>query len=307
MVVIETDLLSIACEISPSDAPPVLLLHGWPDDATTWRKIEPHLEMAGYRWIAPWLRGFGDTKFRHQATIRDGSAEALAQDALDLMDRLGVERFSVIGHDWGARVAYTLAAVAPERLDAIATLSLAYSARGAFPVPAFEQARAWWYQWLLSVDRGAEAVRSDPIGFAKLQWETWSPEGWFSPEEFDETARSFRNPDWIAITLNSYRGRWRDEPKDPRYDALRERVRRVERLSVPTLMIQGLMDGTVLAKSTEGNENLFTGFYRRLELAGVGHFPMREAPNEVAAALIGHLDAHRGWRDRHDVPPHEQA
>lgn len=177
----------------------------------------------------------------------------------------------------------------PERLDAIAALSLGYSPKGSFPVPPFEQSRAWWYQWFMSVDRGADAVRDDPIRFAQLQWETWSPAGWFSDEEFAEVARSFENADWLAITLNSYRTRWRMEPHDPRYDGLRQRVASVEKLSVPTLMIQGMADGTVLPESTEGKENCFTGGYRRITIPDVGHFPTREAPDVVAAAIVEHL------------------
>jgi pimeloyl-ACP methyl ester carboxylesterase len=256
---VETDLLSIAFESGGSaSAPVVLLLHGWPDDASTWRSISRRLEEAGFRWIAPWLRGFGQTRFKATATFRDGGAEALAQDALDLMRNLGVDRFSVVGHDWGARTAYTLAALVPQQLNTITALSLGYSPRGSFPVPPFRQSRAWWYQWFMSVDRGADAVRDDPKGFARLQWETWSPPGWFSEEDFSEVARSFENVDWLPITLNSYRARWREEPHDPRYDNLRRRVGSVENLSVATLMIQGLADGTVLPDSTEGKERWFT-------------------------------------------------
>ena len=286
----ETEVLSIAYEAGgPDDAPVALLLHGWPDDVTTWRKVTPALEQAGLRWIAPWLRGCGRTHFRDATTFRDGSTAALAQDALDLMDTLGIARCAVVGHDWGARVAYALAAVAPQRLSSIAALSVGYTPYGAFPVPAFEQSRAWWYHWFMSVDRGAEIVRNDPIGFARFQWETWGPQGWFTEEEFLETARSFENPDWLAITLNAYRIRWRDEPSDQRYDALRQRIAETECLSVPTLMIQGLVDGTVLPKSTEGKDAHFTRGYRRIELEGVGHFPGREAADKVSAALIEHL------------------
>ena len=284
---LETKLLEIAFEQGgPSNAPLLLLLHGWPDDASAWRRTTPQLESAGFRWVAPWLRGFGATRFKGTSTIRDGSAEALAQDALDLVAALGVERFGVIGHDWGARVAYTLAAVAPERLTGIAALSLGYAPRGAFEVPPFEQSRTWWYQWLMSVDRGRDAVAKDPIGFARIQWDTWSPPAWYTASEFEEVARSFANPDWLAITFNSYRARWRDEPQDARYDALRARVAETAVLEVPTLMIQGLADGTVLPKSTEEKDRWFSRGYRRMELPGVGHFPMRESPQEVAAAIV---------------------
>lgn len=285
-----TEVLEIAfLQDGPENGRAALLLHGWPDDATTWLDVAARLSQAGIRTITPWLRGFGPTRFLSPSTPRDGRIEALAQDALDLMDALEIERFSVIGHDWGARIAYALAAVAPARLETITALSLGYSPRGAFPVPPFEQSRAWWYQWFMSVDRGAEAVAEDPKGFARLQWETWSPPGWFDEATFEAVARSFENPDWLAITLSNYRSRWRDEPRDPRYDELHSKISARESLDIPTLMIQGAADGTVLTKGTEGKDRYFTGRYRRLVLAGIGHFPTREAPDAVADAVLQHL------------------
>ena len=285
-----TDALEIGFNAAgPRDGPVVLLLHGWPDDATTWDEVSPVLTAAGFRTIAPWLRGFGPTRFRFAQSVRDGRTAALAQDAIELMDGLGVTRFAVVGHDWGARIAYALAALIPERLTAIAALSVGYSPHGAFPVPPFRQSRAWWYQWFMALDRGAEAIAKDPIGFARLQWETWSPPGWFDEAEFERTAQSFNNPDWLAIVLSSYRSRWREEKRDPQYDPLQERIARVGTISVATLMIQGSADGTVLPESTENLDRHFSGPYRRLVLDGVGHFPTREASAAVADALLEHL------------------
>lgn len=287
---LETDLLEIAFEEGgPADGPVVLLLHGWPDDPLAWDGVAPRLNAAGFRTLAPWLRGFGPTRFRAADTMRDGSTEALAQDALDLVDLLEIRRFAVVGHDWGARIAYAMAALVPRRLTGLIALSVPYSPRGSFLVPPFRQSRAWWYQWLMAVDRGAQAVSDDPKGFARFLWDTWSPPGWFDEAAFAAPARSFDNPDWFAITLNSHRGRWREVPRDPRYDGLRRRVADTETLTVPTLMIQGGADGTVLPQSSEGKEGFFHGGYRRRVLDGVGHFPMREAPEAVAAAIIGHL------------------
>jgi pimeloyl-ACP methyl ester carboxylesterase len=141
----------------------------------------------------------------------------------------------------------------------------------------------------MSVDRGAEAFAKDPRGFARIQWETWSPAGWFDEATFEAVAQSFENPDWLAIALHSYRGRWRDEPCDPRYDALHDRVASTEKLGVSTLMIQGDADGTVLPESTDGQDTYFPSGYRRIILDGVGHFPTREAPNAVADAVLKHL------------------
>jgi pimeloyl-ACP methyl ester carboxylesterase len=295
MEIVETELLRIGYESGgPAGGPRVLLLHGWPDDVRGVRPLAPLLEAAGFRWVAPYLRGFGPTEFLTARATRDGSAVALAQDALDFVDRLRWSSFAVVGHDWGARAAYTLAAIAPERLSSITALALAYSPRGAFPTPSFPQSRRWWYQWFMTTDRGAEAVRRNRKEFARIQWETWSPAGWFEQQEFEATARSFENPDWVAITLHGYRSRWRVEQMDTRYDKLRERVTRTEQLRVPALMVQGGADECDPPSESEGQERLFPAGYRRAVLEHVGHFPAREATETVAGLVLQHLGENRG-------------
>jgi pimeloyl-ACP methyl ester carboxylesterase len=292
MNTVTTQLLDIGYEGGgPQDGPAVLLLHGWPDDVRGWRGVVPHLEHAGFRWVAPWSRGFGPTRFLSVDTIRDGSAVALAQDAIDLADHLGWTKFSVVGHDCGARTAYTLAALFPERLSTIIALALSYSPCGEFPTPAFEQSRRWWYQWFMTTDRGAEAVRADPKGFARQQWNTWSPPRWFDDVEFEATAKSFENRHWMNITLNAYRSRWKTEPADDRYVPLKGRLRSVETLSTPTLMIQGGADKCNPPSESDSQDGYFTGGYRHAMLDGVGHFPAREAPNAVASYVLSHLKA----------------
>ena len=219
-----------------------------------------------------------------------GAGVALAQDAIDLADALGVERFAVVGHDWGARAAYILAALFPERITAVTGLALAFQPRGLFAVPSFGQSSRFWYQWFLCVDGGLAKVEADPVGFARIQWDAWSPEGWFDEAEFARTAESFLNPDWIAITANAYRSRWLEgEAWDSRYDALQRRLGEVDVLATPTLMIQGGADRCDAASESEGLDEHFAGGYRRLVLDGVGHFPHREAPNDVADTILHHL------------------
>ncbi len=293
---VRTEVLDISVEVTgPADGPPVVLLHGWPDAARGWRGVQVGLNEQGWRTIVPDLRGSGATRFRDAGTPRDGQAVALAQDALDLADTLGLGRIAVVGHDWGARAAYTLAALAPRRLTAIAALALAYQPRGSFTMPDFEQARAFWYQWLMFVDAGARAVREDPVGFARIQWDTWSPPGWFDDDEFAATAPAFTHPDWAAITLNAYRARFHaNEPRDPRYDDLRRRLAEVERIGVPTLMIQGGDDRCDEPAASADQAACFTGGYRRVVLDGVGHFPHREATAAVANLVADHLSVADG-------------
>lgn len=291
MRTVQTELLEIELEEGGrSIAPPVLLLHGWPDAPRGWRSVAARLHESGWQTIVPALRASAGTRCRSPGTARDGRGVALAADAVDLLDALDLDRVPVVGHDWGARAAYTVAALAPERVTAIAALALPYQPRGAFTIPPFEQARAFWYQWLLYVDAGATAVAADPIGFARIQWDTWSPPGWFDDDEFEATARSFENPDWVAITLNAYRSRFlADEPRDPRYELLGRRLGQVEDITVPTLMIQGAADRCDEPSGSEDQDQFFTGGYRRILLDGIGHFPHREAPEEVACAIDEHL------------------
>ena len=290
MPTVRTPLLEIAYEIGgPDDGAPLILLHGWPDDVRGWRRSAELLQATGWRTITPYLRGCGPTRFLTDKAPRDGRGVALAQDAIDLADALGLRTFVVAGHDWGAQAAYTLAALFPERVTAIAAIALAYQPRGAFKVPPFSQARRFWYQWFVAVDGGASAVRADPKGFARIQWETWSPPGWFDEAEFEATARSFENPDWTAITVHGYRSRWRPEPVDPRYNALRARLAEVETLSTPTLIIQGASDLCDESATSEDLDRYFIGPYRRVLLDGVGHFPPREASEAVAEVIDRNL------------------
>jgi pimeloyl-ACP methyl ester carboxylesterase len=292
-VIVETEVLQIEVQVDgPRNGRPVLLLHGWPDAPRGWRMIAPALQDAGYLTIIPALRGTGGTRFLSPETPRDGQASALAQDAVDLMDALGVESAAVLGHDWGARAAYTIAALYPHRISAIAALALAYQPRGVFAVPTFSQARAFWYQWFLCLDQGAAAVSREPIAFARLQWETWSPPGWYDGAEFAATAESFLNPDWVAITLNAYRSRYLPgEARDARYDELARRLSEIEIISVPTLMIQGGADYCDQPASSDGLDRYFSRGYRRDVIEGIGHFPHREAPGLVAESVVTHFRA----------------
>jgi pimeloyl-ACP methyl ester carboxylesterase len=155
MATIRTSLLEIAYrDDGPRDAPVVLLLHGWPDDSSTWEAIIPSLNKAGLRTIAPTLRGFGKTRFLSPDTPRTGNAAMLVLDAVEMLDDLGVANFSVGGHDWGANMAGMLAAGWPDRVARIAMLA-SPPALGGLPSPDLRHARLQWYHWFQATKRGA--------------------------------------------------------------------------------------------------------------------------------------------------------
>jgi pimeloyl-ACP methyl ester carboxylesterase len=268
----------------------MLLLHGWPDAPRGWRTVARHLQAAGWRTIMPYLRGTSPTQFLSPDMPRVASGVALAQDAIDLLDGLRLTQVVVVGHDWGARAAYTLAALFPARVTAVVALALAYQPRGYFTLSGFAQSRLFWYQWFMCTEAGAAAVRQDPVGFARLQWQTWSPLGWFEEAEFAVTAAGFSESDWVATTLNAYRARWLpNEVSDPRYAELQARLHEIEYLITPTLMLQGGADTCDEPKESEGLDRYFQAGYQRRLVEGTGHFPHREAPDAVAQHILAFL------------------
>lgn len=289
MPMIKTSLLEIAYRDSgPLDAPVVLLLHGWPDDSSTWDAIIPVLNDAGLRTIAPTARGFGETRFLSADTPRTGNTARLVLDAIEMMDALGIERFSVAGHDWGANMAEMLAVGWPKRVDRIAMLSTP-SRLGGLSTPPFGQARRQWYHWFQATKLGAHAVRENPKGFARIMWETWSPDGWFDDATFHSVATSFDNPDWVPVTLHGYRSRWDEAEPDPTSKWLDDEVNARKTLSLPTIYFQGEQDGVNPPETSEKLAEKYTGPFERILLPGVGHFPTRETPAEVAALLVKHF------------------
>ena len=270
------------------DAPAVLLLHGWPDDASTWDLVADELIAIGFRTVVPSLRGFGETRFRSGAAPRTGDTGILAMGAIGLMDALGIGRFTVIGHDWGSSVAEALAVGWPDRIERIALVSTS-PRLGGMPTPSFQQAQLDWYQWFIATDRGAQAVREDRRGFAHLHWVNWGPPGWFDEATFTRVAQAWDNPDWVDVTLHSYRSRWGVTAPDPRGRWVEAKVKASDTLRLPTLIVQGEADGVSPPVALESVSDKFTGLFELVTLRGVGHLPQREAPEALVSHLISFL------------------
>ncbi len=285
----ETKQLSIAYEAhGPSDGPAMLLLHGWPDDVRAWDGVAPALAAAGHRVIGPHLRGFGLTRFLESSTPRTGQPTALAQDAVDLLGALGIKKAVVAGHDWGAGAAYVLAALFPERVERLVAMSSPYMVK---VTPGSEldyaQQRFYWYQWFLGSERGREALQDNRREFCRFLWRTWSPTWKFTEAEFDATAPSWDNPDFVDVVLHFYRVRWGNAPKDPHYARLDAKLEKSPEITVPTFMLHGGAEECSLPASTANQAKLFPGGYHRQVLPGIGHFIPHEDPQAVLDVLLG--------------------
>lgn len=293
MPFVNTSLLRVGYEEwNPAGQRAVILMHGWPDSPRTWNHVAPLLVQAGYRVIAPALRGFAPTTFLSADTPRTGQLASFGRDLLEFIDALGLDKPALVGHDWGARAVAIASGLRPGVASHMVMISVGYGTNDPNQPVSVEQARNYWYHWYMNTPRGRDAVRHDRRALSKLMWDTWAPPGWYDPAEFEETANAFDTPDWADIVIHSYTQRWNLAPADPAYDEDERRLNPAPVLSVPTLMLHGAADGVTLPSSSANKEKFFTGPYQRTLLPGVGHFPQREAPQVVAEAVLAWLKAH---------------
>lgn len=219
---VETPTLAIGYEENGNRSGfPVVLLHGFPDDVRAWDDVTPPLAKAGYRVLAPYLRGYGATHFRDSGAPRMAEQAALGQDLNDFADALGITRFAVAGYDWGGRAACIVSALHPERVRAAVFIGgylIQDTITPSLPA-APETERALWYQWYFNTERGRTGLSQNRGGICHLLWETWSPSWRFTDETFNRTAVSFDNPDFVDVVIHSYRHRYGNAPGEARFAA----------------------------------------------------------------------------------------
>lgn len=273
-------------EWNPAGSRTAVLMHGWPDSPTCWKAVAAQLAGAGFRVLAPALRGFAPTRFRHAQTPRSGQLSALGRDLLDFIDALGLQRPALIGHDWGARAAANACGLRASVASHLVMLSVGYGTNDPHQVIPLTQARNYWYHWYMATPRGERSVREDRVALAREMWNTWSPAGWYQDADFDEMLPALHGPDWADVVLHSYRHRWAFVEGDPDYAPDDAALIPAPALNVATLVLHGGADSCNHPDSSAGKERFFLNRYERIVIDGVGHFPQREAPRDVADAIL---------------------
>ncbi|CAN7188544.1 alpha/beta hydrolase [Devosia sp. LjRoot16] len=286
---IDVGELSIGyAELGPVDGPAVIPLHGWPYDIHTYVQVAPRLAGAGFRVIVPYLRGFGTTRFRDARALRNGQQAALALDVLGLMDALGLERATLAGTDWGARAACCVAALWPERVTALVSVSgylISSQHAGKAPLPPEAELR-WWYQYYFATERGRRGYAAHRVDFARLIWRLASPRWAFNEAQFALTAEALNNPDHVDVVIHNYRWRLGVAEGDPRLDAFEARLAARPLISVPTITLEGDANGAPHPEPATYRDRV-TGHYEHRTLAGgIGHNLPQEAPDAFASAVI---------------------
>jgi pimeloyl-ACP methyl ester carboxylesterase len=290
---VRTPTLEIAYEEwGDSAGAPIIGLHGFPDDAHAWAAAAAPLAARGLRVLAPYLRGYGPTRFLDPAAPRMAQQAAIGQDLLDFMDALGLERAALAGYDWGGRAACIAAILAPARVRALVTIG-GYNVQDTVTPPgpaSARQERAHWYQWYFNTERGRAGLERNRRDLCRLLWRDWSPTWRFEDAEFDEAAAAFDNPDFVPVVIHSYRHRHGAAPGDPRFDAVERRLAARPRIEVPSVILHGGDDAVAFAAETERHPAMFPPGTERHVVPGAGHFLPRERPAAVVDALLPLLD-----------------
>jgi pimeloyl-ACP methyl ester carboxylesterase len=261
---------------------PVILLHGFPDSPLTWTGVISHLDPSKYRFIMPYLRGFGPTTVLREDLV-GGQEAALGHDLLAFADALNLDRFHLVGHDWGVRTSYAACVFAPDRILSLLAISTPYIMYGGKDLPP-AQIHANWYQWYFQLPQAQKTLTEQTDAFCRQLWRIWSPTWNFTNREFTAAAESWRNPQFVQTVLTYYRTRWGGALSLPAYASLQATLnaKPTTKLSVPTTFLHGGDDGTNLPECSEDQAPFFSGPYKRILLKGVGHFPQREDPKAVA-------------------------
>jgi pimeloyl-ACP methyl ester carboxylesterase len=273
-------------EAGRPEGPVVLLLHGWPYDIHSFVDVVPLLTAQGYRVIAPYLRGFGTTRFLSAQTFRNAQQAALAVDIIAFLDALRIERAIVAGFDWGARTAAIIAALWPERCRALVSVSgylIVNREANLRPLPPRAEL-GWWYQYYFATERGAAGYGENRRAFNRLIWQLASPQWRFDDATFDRTAAAFDNPDHVSIVIHNYRWRLSLAAGEAHYDDLEKRLRAGPAIAVPTLTIASDFDGAGADGAAYAKK--FTGKHAHRILAGIGHNVPQEDPAAFARAVL---------------------
>ena len=254
----------------PDKGPAVLLLHGFPDSSRLWSKQVGPLVDAGFRVIVPDQRGYG--RSGQPAGVDAYDLVLLATDALAVLDQAGVDKAHVVGHDWGAAVAWGVASFAPDRVDRLVALSVGHPA--SFRSAGFEQREKSWYMLLFQFEGIAEEWLSAD------DWANFRE--WSHHPDADGVIADLENSGSLTPGLNWYRAN-----VHPR--TLVEPPLELPRVTVPTMGVWSTGDFALTEQQMTGSADFVAAPWRYERIDGPGHWMQWEAPEQVNALLLDFL------------------
>ena len=287
---IVTDELNIAYEEhGDADGFPIILLHGFPYDIRSWDGVIPYLVGAGKRVLVPYLRGYGPTSFRSPDIPRKAQQAAIAQDVVDFADMLKINEFALSGFDWGNRAACIVSIFHSNSVKAFVSIggyAVQDTVNRELPASADSEAKLW-YQWYFNTDQGRVGLERNRRDIIRYLWETWSPMWEYKNEVFDASAASFDNPDFVEITLHSYRHRHINAPGADRFIDIESELAKGPVIEVPSIVLRGGESGLWSpSRGSEKDEEKFAKLVDWRIVDGAGHDLPVQRPDEVSSALL---------------------
>lgn len=271
--------------LEAGDGPLAVCLHGFPDSAWGWQHLLPALADAGYRAVAPFMRGYSPTEVAPDGVYQTG---ALAHDACRLHEALGGGPDAiVIGHDWGAPAAYGAANLEPERWRRVVGAAVPPGGALAQAFTSYDQLQRSWYMFFFQHALADAVVPMDDMAFIDRLWDDWSP-------GFDATAAAarakdaLRDPANLTAALGYYRATLGDGPRDPALADAQAATGRIP--EQPLLYLHGVDDGCIGIDVVAGVPAELTDEASRMVVVdGAGHFLQLEQPDLVNALILDFL------------------
>jgi pimeloyl-ACP methyl ester carboxylesterase len=262
----------------PADGEVVILLHGFPQSADEWNHLVPILTGAGFRCLVPNQRGYSvDARPRGRRAYRVGE---LTADLAALVDASGAERVHVVGHDWGAVVAWAFANEQPHRVTTLTAVSVPHPAAFMAALGTSRQFLSSWYMYFFQLPRLPERFLLGRGGTQTKRLERMLVRGGQTPERAARDAAALVNTGSFTTAVNWYRAMAFTDPRRTR-----------TRTTVPTLFMWSDGDHFITRAAAERCAAWVDGPYRFEVLEGVSHWIPEEAPQRAGELLLEHFAA----------------
>lgn len=269
-------------QMGPADGAPVVMLHGFPELGYSWRNQAAALAEAGYRAIVPDLRGYGESD--RPVGTASYAFPSLVGDVLGLIGALGHESAHVAGHDWGGSLAWVSAARAPEQVRSLIIVNAPHPVASAECRQIPEQQQRSWYMLLFQFEGVAEEwlARDDMANLECLVFDTAAPHT-FGPDERAVFKGALARPGALTAALEYYRANipprsWLTPPPE------------LPPVEVPTLIVWAEDDAYMSPVLLDRSITKVVGPFEVVRLPGVSHWAQQEAPADVSAAMLAHLE-----------------